>query len=198
VSLQSRDIQQLLRKLSKVVCNCVSGRRQGRPCCKRRSVSCRIQNAFCYGVSILQHGLPWRRRPETLSRVNYKQTLRVFLIIVVYRVIVGALVTSLWTCESVTFLLNCSVCGLDNLGSVSGMTRIFHFATASRPSLGSTLPPVQLVLGPGRDLTSINLVPGLRMRPTLIVVTCRSIRTRDNFTFTLNLYAYMIINIAYV
>jgi hypothetical protein len=38
------------------------------------------------GVAILQHGLPWRRRPETLSRVNYKQTLRVFLTIVVYDV----------------------------------------------------------------------------------------------------------------
>jgi hypothetical protein len=57
--------------------------------------NCRIQNAFCCEVAILQQGLPWRRRPETLSRVNYKQTLRVFLIIVVYRVIVGSLVTSL-------------------------------------------------------------------------------------------------------
>jgi hypothetical protein len=49
----------------------------------------------CCAVAILQHGLPWRRRPETLSRVNYKQTLMVFLTIVVYRVIVGSLVTSL-------------------------------------------------------------------------------------------------------
>jgi hypothetical protein len=57
--------------------------------------NCRIQNAFCCGVAILQHGLPWRRLPETLSRVNYKQTSRVFLIIVVYRVIVCSLVTSL-------------------------------------------------------------------------------------------------------
>jgi hypothetical protein len=56
--------------------------------------NCRIQNAFCCGVTILQHGLPWRRRPETLSRVGYKQTLRVFLTIV-YRVIVGWLITSL-------------------------------------------------------------------------------------------------------
>jgi hypothetical protein len=56
---------------------------------------CRIQNAFCCGVAILQHCLPWRWRTETLSRVNYKQTLRVFLTIVVYRVIVGSLVTSL-------------------------------------------------------------------------------------------------------
>jgi hypothetical protein len=62
---------------------------------KRRSVSC-----------ILQHGLPWRRLPETLSRANYKQTLRVFLTIVVYRVIVRSVVTSLQTCESVTFFLN--------------------------------------------------------------------------------------------
>jgi hypothetical protein len=45
-------------------------------------------------------GVPY---PETLSRVNYKQTLRVFLTIVVYRVIVGSLVTSLKTRESVTF-----------------------------------------------------------------------------------------------
>jgi hypothetical protein len=50
---------------------------------------------LCCGVAILQHGLPWRRRPETLSRVNYKQILRVFLKIVVYCVIVGSLVTSL-------------------------------------------------------------------------------------------------------
>jgi hypothetical protein len=35
------------------------------------------------------------------------QTLRVFLTIVVYRVIVGSLVNSLQTCESVTFFLNC-------------------------------------------------------------------------------------------
>jgi hypothetical protein len=57
--------------------------------------NCRIQNAFCCGVVILQHGLPWRWRPETLSLVNYKQTLIVFLTIVEYRVIVGSLVTSL-------------------------------------------------------------------------------------------------------
>jgi hypothetical protein len=54
-----------------------------------------MQNAFCCGVAILQHGLPWRRRPETVSRVNYKQTLRVFQTIVVYTVIVGSLVTLL-------------------------------------------------------------------------------------------------------
>jgi hypothetical protein len=47
------------------------------------------------GGAILQHGLPWRWRPETLYRVNYKQTLRVFRTVVVYRVIVGLLVTSL-------------------------------------------------------------------------------------------------------
>jgi hypothetical protein len=68
-----------------------------------------MQNAFCCGVAILQHGHPWRRQPETLSRVNHKQTLRVFLTVVVYRVIVGSLVTSLQTCESVTFFLNCPV-----------------------------------------------------------------------------------------
>jgi hypothetical protein len=44
----------------------------------------------CCEVAILQHGLP-----ETLSRVNYKQTLGVFLKTDVYRVIVGSLVTSL-------------------------------------------------------------------------------------------------------
>jgi hypothetical protein len=71
------SLQQLLGKLSKFVCNWRG-----------------IQNAFCCGVAILQHGLPWRR-PETLSRVTYKQTLRVFLTIVVYHVIVGSLVTSL-------------------------------------------------------------------------------------------------------
>jgi hypothetical protein len=57
--------------------------------------NCRIQNAFCCGVAILQHDLPWRRRPETLFRVNCKQTLRVFLTIVENRVIVVSLVTSL-------------------------------------------------------------------------------------------------------
>jgi hypothetical protein len=57
--------------------------------------NCRIQNAFCCGVAILQHGLPWRRWPETVSRINYKRNLRVFLTIVLYRVIVGSLVTSL-------------------------------------------------------------------------------------------------------
>jgi hypothetical protein len=31
----------------------------------------------------LQQGFPWPQRPETLFRVNYKQTLRVFLTIVV-------------------------------------------------------------------------------------------------------------------
>jgi hypothetical protein len=56
--------------------------------------NCRIQNAFCCGVTILQHGLPWRR-PETLPRVNYKQTLRAFLTIDVYRVIVDSMGTSL-------------------------------------------------------------------------------------------------------
>jgi hypothetical protein len=82
------------------------------------------QKAFwnACGVAILQHGLPWRRRPETLSRVNYKQTLRVFPTIVVYRVIVVSLVTSLKTYESVTFFLNCSV--FPNQNSVST-----HFLT---------------------------------------------------------------------
>jgi hypothetical protein len=56
--------------------------------------NCRIQNDFCCEVAILQYGLPWRR-PETLSRVNYNQTLRVFLTAVVYRAIVDSLVTSL-------------------------------------------------------------------------------------------------------
>jgi hypothetical protein len=47
------------------------------------------------GVLDTEHGLPWKRRPGTLSRVNIKQTLKVFLTIVVYRVTVGSLVTSL-------------------------------------------------------------------------------------------------------
>jgi hypothetical protein len=50
---------------------------------------------LCREIAILQYGLLWRRRPETLSGVNYKQTLRVFPTIVVYRMIVGSLVTSL-------------------------------------------------------------------------------------------------------
>jgi hypothetical protein len=57
--------------------------------------NCRLQNAFWCGVAILKHGLPWRRRSETLSRVNYKQTFRVLIKIAVYYVIVGSLVTSL-------------------------------------------------------------------------------------------------------
>jgi hypothetical protein len=56
--------------------------------------NCRIQNVFCCGGAILQHGLPWRWRPKTLSGANCKQTLRIFLIIV-YRVIVSSLVISL-------------------------------------------------------------------------------------------------------
>jgi hypothetical protein len=56
--------------------------------------SFRIQNAFCCGVAILQHRLPWRRRPETTS-ARQLQTLRIFLTIVVHRVIVVSLVTSL-------------------------------------------------------------------------------------------------------
>jgi hypothetical protein len=134
VSLQSRDIQQLFGKLSKFVID--AGVCFGPPLppgdtvlqngdstaegvlypagyrilhSRMRCVSCRIQNAFFCGVAILQHGLPWRRRPEILSRVNYKQTLRVFLTIVVHRVIVGSLVTSLQTCEIVTFFFNCPV-----------------------------------------------------------------------------------------
>jgi hypothetical protein len=87
----------------------------------RKLVVVRVQRAIqkegntftCYEVTseptILQHGLPWRRQPETLSRVNYKQTLRVFLPIVAYRVIVGSLVTSLLSYESVNLFLNCPV-----------------------------------------------------------------------------------------
>jgi hypothetical protein len=61
------------------------------------------------GVLYPEHGLSGWRRLETLSRVYYKQTLRVFLTIVVHRVIVGSLVTSLKACESVTFFFNCPV-----------------------------------------------------------------------------------------
>jgi hypothetical protein len=109
VSLQSRDIQQLLGKLSEFV---IDATPQQKAFC--------IHNAFCCGVAILQHGLPWRRRPETLSRINYKQTLRVFLTIIVYRVVVGSLVTSLQTCESVTFFLNFSV-------HFDGISQIMNF-----------------------------------------------------------------------
>jgi hypothetical protein len=41
-------------------------------------VNCRIQNAFCCGVAILQHGLPWRWRPETLSRVKLQTNFESF------------------------------------------------------------------------------------------------------------------------
>jgi hypothetical protein len=50
---------------------------------------------FMVATAAMMRGVPWRRRPETLSRVNYKQTLRVFLTIDAYRVIVGSLVTKL-------------------------------------------------------------------------------------------------------
>jgi hypothetical protein len=84
VSLQSRDIQQLLGKLSKFVCNC----------CKMATPQ---QKAFCIqNVTILQHGLPWRRRPETLSRVSYKQTLRVFLTIDCK--LTGYFIMNMWKC----------------------------------------------------------------------------------------------------
>jgi hypothetical protein len=49
VSLQSRDIQQLLGKLSKLVCNWRG---------KVFRAAARVQNAFRCGVAILQHGLP--------------------------------------------------------------------------------------------------------------------------------------------
>jgi hypothetical protein len=89
VSLQSRDIHQLLRKMATA-----------------QQKASWMQNAFCCAVVILQHGLPWRRRPETFSRVNYKKTLRVFLTVVVHHVIVGSLATSLKTCKCVTFFLH--------------------------------------------------------------------------------------------
>jgi hypothetical protein len=105
-SLQSRDIQQLLGKLSKFVCNWRgkvfrAATARGDPVAKWR-----LQNKRRSGY---RTPLPWRWQPETLSHVNYKQTLRVFLTIVVYRVIVGSLVTSLQTCESVNFFFNCPV-----------------------------------------------------------------------------------------
>jgi hypothetical protein len=100
VSLQSRDIQQLFGKLSKFVCNW------------RRKV---LRAAAARGDRVARWRLHSKRHsvsyflPETLSCFNYKQTLRVFRTIAVYRVIVGSLVTSLLTCESVTFFLNCPV-----------------------------------------------------------------------------------------
>jgi hypothetical protein len=91
VSQQSRDIQ-LLGKLSKFVCN-------WRGKVFRTAAAARgdrhKDDSTAKGVLYPEHCLPWRRWPKTLSRVNYKQTLTVFLTIVVYRVIVGSLVTSL-------------------------------------------------------------------------------------------------------
>jgi hypothetical protein len=85
----------LLGKLSKFVCNWrgkvfrVAATRGDRVA-KWRLHSKRRSGC---GIAILQHNLPWRWWPETLFRVNYKQTLRVFQTIVLYRVIVGSLVT---------------------------------------------------------------------------------------------------------
>jgi hypothetical protein len=64
-------------------------------------------NAFCCGVAILQHGLPWWRRLETLSRVNCKHTLS-FRNCCISR---DCRLTGYFmkTCESVTFFLNCPV-----------------------------------------------------------------------------------------
>jgi hypothetical protein len=87
-----------------------------------------MQNAFRCGVAILKHGLHWRRRPETLSRVNYKRTLRVFLTTVVYRVVEGSLITSLQTCESVTFFLNCPVQTAELLIAKAGGAYSSHWA----------------------------------------------------------------------
>jgi hypothetical protein len=62
---------------------------------KWRSVSCRIQNAFCCAVAILQHGLPGGGGPKHFPASNTNKLLRFFLTIVKYRAIVGSLVTSL-------------------------------------------------------------------------------------------------------
>jgi hypothetical protein len=61
---------------------------------KKKVTLSHVYNEGRSGVAILQHGLPWWQWPETLSRINYKHTLRVFLT-TVYHVIVGSLVTSL-------------------------------------------------------------------------------------------------------
>jgi hypothetical protein len=45
---------------------------------------------------------------------NYEQTLKVFQTTVVHRAIVGSLVTSFLSCESVNFFLNCPVHVVDN------------------------------------------------------------------------------------
>jgi hypothetical protein len=79
VSLQSRDIQQLFGKLSKFfVIDAVLDTE-------------RLLLWSCHFAT----RSPLAAVTKTLSRANYKQTLRVFLTIVVYRGIVGSLVTSL-------------------------------------------------------------------------------------------------------
>jgi hypothetical protein len=53
-----------------------------RPCCKmatpQQKAFCILQFAKTNSVTSVQRGLPWRRRPETLSRLNYKQTFQNF------------------------------------------------------------------------------------------------------------------------
>jgi hypothetical protein len=61
------------------------------------------QKAFCMQNAVFPGG----GGPKHFSApITNKQTLRVFLIIVVYRVILGSLVASLQTCESVTLFFN--------------------------------------------------------------------------------------------
>jgi hypothetical protein len=102
VSLQSRDIQLLSGKLSKFVCNWRG----------------KVFRAAAKGILYAERFLLWSRHFATQSPLaaaarntfpRQLQTFRVFPTIVVHRVILGPLVTSLWICESVTFFLNCHV-----------------------------------------------------------------------------------------
>jgi hypothetical protein len=85
-----------------------------------------VQNSRCTVVTELvfvklqdtERLLLWSRHFATRSPLAAEarntfqrqlQTLRVFLTTVLFRVVIGSLVTLLQTCESVTFFLNCPV-----------------------------------------------------------------------------------------
>jgi hypothetical protein len=83
---------------------------------------------------------------------------------------------------------------------------IFLFTTASRKALGPTQPPTQCVRGalslrvkrPGREAdhsppssAEVKERVGYTSTPPIALIAWCSVKHRDNFTFTLNMYVYM-------